>query len=405
MAALLRWARGISRRAPLTPLRFPTSGFDVIDDSYVFEEEQFDEFGKGHYYPVRIGDVYASKYQVVGKLGFGSTSTVWLARNLLEHNHVALKIYARGARYKDEFQVYERLSAANRTHPGSGHVAAALDTFVLPRPGGDHCCLVQKPMWDSWQDLLLRNPANRFTDDLLKAGLKQLFLALDFLHTECRIVHTDIKADNILHEIADDSILEAFVEAELKTPTPRKTIEENTIYLSRRFELPKVFGNVLLSDFGAAVSGDERRNRFAQPNVYRSPEVMLKVDWSYPVDIWNVGAMIWDLYEGRHLFSGEDPGGKGYSTRAHLAEVIGLLGPPPLDLLQRGVRSLEFFTSDGQWKAAVQVPQDVSLEKSVRYLDGKEKQAFLEFVRGMLQWRPEDRKTAEQLLDDPWLDQ
>ncbi|KAK7226784.1 hypothetical protein V2G26_014787 [Clonostachys chloroleuca] len=28
-----------------------------------------------------IGDVYHSKYQVVGKLGFGSTSTVWLAKN------------------------------------------------------------------------------------------------------------------------------------------------------------------------------------------------------------------------------------------------------------------------------------------------------------------------------------
>ncbi|KAI0834278.1 kinase domain protein [Hypoxylon sp. FL0890] len=404
MAALLRWARRIIRRAPLPPLRFPTTGFDVIDNSYVVEEEQFDEFGKGHFYPVRIGDVYASKYQVVGKLGFGSTSTVWLARNLQEHDHVALKIYARGARRKDEFQVYKRLGAADRTHPGSRYVAAALDTFVLPRPGGDHYCLVQKPMWDSWRDLLFRNPTNRFTDELLKAGLKQLFLALDFLHTECKIVHTDIKADNILHEIADESILEAFVKAELETPTPRKITGENIIYLSRQFDLPKVFGKVLLSDFGAAVPGDEKRNHDAQPNVYRSPEVMLKIEWSYPVDIWNVGVMIWDIYEGRHLFHGVDPDGGEYTTRAHLAEVIGLLGPPPLDLVQRGVRSSEFFTSDGQWKAAVEVPQDASLEKSVHYLEGKERQAFLEFVRGMLQWRPEDRKTARQLFDDPWLD-
>lgn len=47
------------------------------------------------------------------------------------------------------------------------------------------------------------------------------------------------------------------------------------------------------------------------------------------------------------MFYGEDPDGKGYSTRAHLAEVIGLLGHPPLDLLQRGKRSHEFFTEDG----------------------------------------------------------
>jgi hypothetical protein len=34
---------------------------------------------KGIYYPVNVGDVFASKYQVVGKIGFGVTSTVWLA--------------------------------------------------------------------------------------------------------------------------------------------------------------------------------------------------------------------------------------------------------------------------------------------------------------------------------------
>lgn len=51
----------------------------------------------------------------------------------------------------------------------------------------------------------------------------------------------------------------------------------------------------MLSDFGSAVRGDQRRNHDAQPNVYRSPEVMLKVDWSYPVDIWNVGVMVCPL--------------------------------------------------------------------------------------------------------------
>jgi hypothetical protein len=90
----------------------------------------------------------------------------------------------------------------------------------------------------------------------------------------------------------DESILDAFTKAELETPTPRKIIGENIIYMSRQFGLPKVFGDVLLSDFGAAVSGDEKRNHDAQPKVYRAPEVMLKMEWSYPVDIWNVGAMV-----------------------------------------------------------------------------------------------------------------
>jgi len=45
-------------------------------------------------------------------------------------------------------------------------------------------------MWESFRDLLYRNPNHRFTEDLLKSGLMQIFLALDYLHTECKLVHT-----------------------------------------------------------------------------------------------------------------------------------------------------------------------------------------------------------------------
>lgn len=47
------------------------------------------------------------------------------------------------------------------------------------------------------------------------------------------------------------------------------------------------------------------------------------------------------------MFYGNDPDGKGYSTHAHLAEVVGMFGLPPLDLLKSGKRSHEFFDEDG----------------------------------------------------------
>jgi hypothetical protein len=65
---------------------------------------------------------------------------------------------------------------------------------------------------------------------------------------------------------------------------------------------------------------------------------------------------VWDLFKGKHLFYGNDTDGKGYSTRAHLTEVIGILGPPPLDMLQRGKRSHEFFTDDGKYPFLAQCP-------------------------------------------------
>lgn len=42
----------------------------------------YDEFKAGKYYPADIGDVYDGRYQVAGKVGFWSASTVRLVRNL-----------------------------------------------------------------------------------------------------------------------------------------------------------------------------------------------------------------------------------------------------------------------------------------------------------------------------------
>ncbi|KAF7563996.1 hypothetical protein G7046_g120 [Stylonectria norvegica] len=362
MSLPTKWLGSLFHRKPLQAFKFPATGYKTIKPSYVLEEEQLDEFKAGRYYPVNIGDVYASKYQVLGKLGFGTTSTVWMARNFQDHSHVALKVYVQDGGDMDELKIYGDISRANPAHPGIRHVRTALDKFTLESPdGGKHECLVQQPMWDSWKDLLHRNQSRRFSEPLLKAGLMQLLLGLDYLHTECKLVHTgnltDIKADNVLQELVDEQLIEAFVKDEMESPSPRKFVNGIPVYKSRKFDRPKIFGNVVLSDFGSAVRGDKKRNHDAQPDVYRSPEVMLKIGWSYPVDIWNLGAMIWDLFERRHLFYGDDPSGEGYMTRAHLAEVIGMIG---------------------EWKAEIPIP-DMDLNTAEQFLEGKNHEGFLTF--------------------------
>jgi hypothetical protein len=41
----------------------------------------------------------------------------------------------------------------------------------------------------------------------------------------------------------------------------------------------------MLTDFGAAVFGEEKHNHDAQPDAYRSPEIMIKGDWDCAIDI------------------------------------------------------------------------------------------------------------------------
>ncbi|KAJ3495876.1 hypothetical protein NLG97_g3067 [Lecanicillium saksenae] len=204
----------------------------------------------------------------------------------------------------------------------------------------------KKLAWKLWK-FLFRNDNDLFWGtDASEDGTH----ALDESGIRDRPHVLDITADNILHAIADDGILESFVQSEVESPTPRKKVYGAPGYLSRRFGLPEEFGRIILSDFGEVVDGDVRRTHNTQPNVYRSPEVMLQVPWSYPIDIWNVGAMIWDVFEGGHPFHGHNtsPGKGYYTTKAHLAEIIGLLGPPPVDFMQRGNRTSEFFSETGQ---------------------------------------------------------
>jgi serine/threonine-protein kinase SRPK3 len=36
-------------------------------------------------------------------------------------------------------------------------------------------------------------------------------------------------------------------------------------------------------------------------------------------------------------------------------------------------------------------------------MNGEEKRMFIRFAKKMIQWDPEERSTAKELLNDPWL--
>ncbi|KAH8425313.1 uncharacterized protein LDX57_003070 [Aspergillus melleus] len=197
-----------------------------------------------------------------------------------------------GQQLDDELNVYRRIQGASRNHPGRRYVRSLLDSFDISGPEDEHRCLVHPPLWESVLDFLHRNPVRRLPPPIVAVTLHRLFLALDYLHSECKIIHTDIKADNLMFGIDDDSVFHDFEENELRHPCPRKELDGRTIYTSRELKMPKDIGAPVLCDFGSAVFGDEEHSEDIQPNIYRAPEVILQVPWTYSVDIWNAGCVV-----------------------------------------------------------------------------------------------------------------
>jgi serine/threonine protein kinase len=102
--------------------------------------------------------------------------------------------------------------------------------------------------------------------------------------------------------------------------------------------------------------------------------------------------------------------------------MITLLGPPPRDLLERRAQTEQFLTRTVRFLyfmvTGVLVNQathlgtfkhkdllsDATLETEEEILEGDEKEKFLALIRRALQWRPEDRPSAGELIRDPWFD-
>ncbi|KAG6242750.1 hypothetical protein E4U25_003057 [Claviceps purpurea] len=406
------------------PLAFRSEGFALISADEKIEEETLPDYVASRFYPVKVGEIFRARYQIVGKLGYGVTSTVWLARDLSGCRHVALKIYVTsneiGEMQDVELDAYMCIENSSINHPGRRAVRSLLDSFDIDGPDGRHRCLVHSPLWDSVYGFRHRNPIRKLPKPVMAFVLRRLFQALDLLHQECHTAHTDIQERNILFG-ADKSVLEALEKEELENPCPRKEIDGRTICLSRKLGIPKQVGDPVLCDLGSALRlGDGiTRREDIQPDVYRAPEVILGIPWSYSVDIWNVGCMvscqslevalynlptqIWDAFEGEHLFTGHDPELKTYRGRAHLAEIIALLGPPPPSLLPRANLGSKFFSDAGEFCAGISIPESKPLEQRETVLEGEDRECFLRFMRKMLQWDPEKRSSAKELAEDEWV--
>lgn len=163
----------------------------TMDSLCPIEEETLRDYRAEHYYPVKTGEIFQHRYSVIGKLGYGTASTVWLCRDLLkEYQYVALKVYTNRSRVHRELPIYGHINSLRPQHEGRNHIRRLLDSFEVSGPHGKHTCLVQEALGMNMGELKDLVPGGMFAADLIRQSLRDILRGLHFLHEEAHIVHT-----------------------------------------------------------------------------------------------------------------------------------------------------------------------------------------------------------------------
>ncbi|KAL5337397.1 kinase-like domain-containing protein [Aspergillus crustosus] len=399
-----------ARRTIVSFTRKPLWNVPSLPSASIPQEERVDEerhpsYNPKAFYPAKPEEVLDNRYQLLVKVGWGSRST----------RPVTVKIINRRRADSPQFEwdMESLLAEQNPSHRGRSVLRTFTDSFIVNTAEGSHSCLVYKPMRETFNIFQRRFVDDKIPLPLVKAYVSVLLWALDYLHSECHVVHCDLKLDNILMTFENDTVLPNFLKdqqpMEFKidqaTKRPIYRCHNNVGHLQLE-DLKEMFP--MLADFGQATrleqdSPDAGENTEhlgiypVQSNFYRAPEAILGCGWEFKADIWNFGVLLWNIVGGTELFTQVLDTNKHYNAKSHLAEMIALLGPPPARLLEKSRDRIETPWPTAYYNEIGKLCHNTKEFLDGPFFDGEER------PRGMLAWRPEDRKTARELLEHPFL--
>ncbi|KAG2439651.1 hypothetical protein HXX76_005001 [Chlamydomonas incerta] len=177
---------------------YSSSGEEDYSDS---EDEGLEDYKKGGYHPVNVGEKYHDgRYTVLKKLGWGHFSTVWLVHDAATDEYRALKVQKSAQHYteaaRDEVTLLTQLRDGD---PNNEMKCVRLyDSFDHVGPHGRHVCLVFEVLGDNLLALIKRYDYRGIPIPVVRNLAQQMLVALDYMHRCCDIIHTDFKPENVM---------------------------------------------------------------------------------------------------------------------------------------------------------------------------------------------------------------
>uniref|UniRef100_A0A8D3DPP9 non-specific serine/threonine protein kinase n=1 Tax=Scophthalmus maximus TaxID=52904 RepID=A0A8D3DPP9_SCOMX len=434
------------------------------------QQENPADYGTGGYYPVEIGEIFVDRYQVVKKLGWGHFSTVWLCWDMVNRRFVALKVVKSAQTYTetalDEIELLKCVRDSDPKDPKRERIVHLIDDFRISGANGEHVCMVLEVLGHQLLRWIVKSNYTGLPLPCVKSILRQVLQGLDYLHTKCKIIHTDIKPENILlrvdemyiHNLAADTKLWQLPVSPLAGPNLRlrrqtllmedgrdsppqshrhsicswphlnteapvsgstsllfhqttshssdvfSGIGDSDVFLDllKPQNADKIF--IKIADLGNACWVHKHFTEDIQTCQYRSVEVLIGADYHTPADIWSTACMAFELATGDYLFDPQS--GATFSREEdHIAHIVELLGPLPTQFSLSGRNSKQYFNRKGQLRHISKLkPWSLFEILQDKYEWPREEAVkFSSFLLTMLELLPEKRATAAQCLKHPWI--
>lgn len=192
-------------------------------------------------------------YMAVGVIGHGSTCCVHLAERTCDGKLVCVKKVRDGSPNIDrEIENFRRCNHEN--------IPQLIE--VIRKNGWVYIVMeyVRGGCLSKW---IMTGPAS---ESFMHRVFRQLIDALEYLHTECRMIHRDVKLENVM---LDDDL------------------------------------NVKLIDFGFSKELQEETHRGTACGspAYVAPEIVKREDYGFPADVWAAGVVLYIMAVGKFPFS------------------------------------------------------------------------------------------------------
>ncbi|GCC30136.1 hypothetical protein chiPu_0008583 [Chiloscyllium punctatum] len=271
------------------------------------------EYHTGGYHPVKLGDIFNGRYQVVRKLGWGYYSTVWLCQDLLKNKFVAVKV-AKSARgfseaAQDEIRLLKCVRWKCSKDPGKERIVQLLDDFIIVGSNGVHVCLVLELLGDHLHRWILKSKLQGLPMTCVKKIIQQ--------------------------EVGEATLrLSEVTQAKQSLVNPLDPMHAEEI-------------GVKIVDLGSGCWMFKHVSEEIQTRQYRALETILGAGYGSPADIWSTACMAFELATGEYLFDPR-PGKTFTQDEDHVAHIIELLGRIPLNCALSGKYSKEFFNLKGE---------------------------------------------------------